>query len=380
MKIVVAENADRQLEALARTAGLAVASTVSVADLQSFDRLAGSQVDILVIDVRGRLTLPVEVQMLKRRHPKLGILLVAAQLEQTMMLEAMRAGVTDVITDPVSAETLKAAVQRLVGQFQPKVSGQVFGFIGAKGGVGTTTLAVNVAATLASSQPSQVALVDLHVTTHGDASLLLGVEPRFSVVDALDNIYRLDEAFLKGLVVRTDAGLDLLAAPENLSIRLPDHQHVQPLLERLAEVYRWVVLDVPRSDLALIDKLEPITAMTLVVNQELPAVRRAAQIAALLRTRYGAEKVGLVISRFEPGAEIREEDIRKTVGSPVWGVLPNDYKRVVAAANLGRPWASDNHNRLSGVVRELATRLTGAPASDKGKSPAKKLGKIAGIF
>jgi pilus assembly protein CpaE len=381
--VVVAQSGDPQLGALIRDAGLTIAATLPIGDLQTLEKATARAADVLIVDIRGRGTIPMEVAALKRRYPKIGILLVAAQLDQAMMLEAMRSGVTEVITDPLSSVDLQNAVARLVGQFLPKQAGEVLGFIGAKGGVGTTTLAVNLATALAADKKSRVVLVDLHTTTYGDAALLLGIEPRFSVADALDNVSRMDEAYLKGLVTRTGDGVDVVAAPEQPSARPVDVARVKALLQRLTEMYRWIVLDVPSSDLGLIDGIEPMFAMSLVVNQELPAVRRAADLAKILRQKYGSQKIGLVVSRFDAGADIRPEDIQKAVGLPVWGLLPSDYKRVVAAANLGKPLVNDANNRVSGVIKQLANKFMTSPRPEADKTTttaSRSFNRIAGLF
>jgi pilus assembly protein CpaE len=194
----------------------------------------------------------------------------------------------------------------------------------AGAGVGTTTLAVNVAAAVAAERPGQVLVADLHVAAHGDAALLLGVEPRFSLVDALENANRLDAAYLKSLVSRAKSGPDVLASPERPALRQPDPQLMKNLIERLAANYSCVVLDVPRSDFGLLDSLGAVTAMTRVVNQELPTIRRAAQMAGMLRQRYGKDRVATVVTRYDVRADIGQEDIERVVGLPVWGVLPSD--------------------------------------------------------
>ena len=102
-------------------------------------------------------------------------------------------------------------------------------FVGAKGGVGTTTLAVNVAAALAAEPGASVLVTDLHITGHGDAALFLGVEPRFSIADALENVHRLDRAVLNTLVARAKSGVDVLASPERPSLRHPDPQQLRSL-------------------------------------------------------------------------------------------------------------------------------------------------------
>jgi pilus assembly protein CpaE len=380
--ITVVESKDRQLAALARSTGLTVVSTVPATDLSNLDKQGNRPPDVLLIDARGESGLPPELGAFKRRHPRTGVVVVAAQLDPALMLEAMRAGVTELVTDPVSAADLKAAIDRVLGHHgEPIAAGDTIAFLGAKGGVGTTTLAVNVAAALAADKESNVLMADLHVAAHGDVSLLFGVEPRFSVVDALENVKRLDTAFLKGLVVRAKPGLDVLASPDPPSVRAPEGRQVRALIERLGTHYPTVVVDVPRSDVGMLEALEPATAMVVVVNQELPTVRRAAQIASMLRQRHGKDRVGAVVSRYDSRAEIGQDDIERVVGLPVWGVLPSDYRLALSAANQGKPLVVDNHSRLANAVRQLAHRLVKAVPRETAARPAGRTGgRLAGLF
>ena len=367
--LIVVEGEDPHLSAKARDAGLDVVSTISLeqlADLENGSRMP----EAVLVDLRGYTELPPVVMSLKRRFPRLGVIVVAATLEPALMLQAMRAGVSEFLAEPLSAEDLRGAVESAVGyQLTPVTAGKVLAFIGAKGGVGTTTLAVNVATALAANKSRPVLMVDLHIGSHGDAALLLGVEPRFSVVDALENINRLDAAYLKSLIAHAKTGVDVLASPERPSLRHPDGTQVRHLIQRLAELYPCVVLDVPRSDFATIDALDALSSAILVVNQELPTVRRAAEVGGLLRQRYGKERVGAVVSRYDARADIGQEDIQRVVGLPVWATLPSDYRKVLAAANAGRPLVTDNHSRLAASVTQLAQKLGGAPP------PAPKPGK-----
>jgi pilus assembly protein CpaE len=379
VRIVIVESSDLQLSGLVKSAGLTAAAALPLGDLALADRQGPPEV--LIVDLRGEKGLPAAIAVLKRRNPLMGVLIVASQLDPALMLEAMRAGVSEFVTEPVTASDLAQAVSRVAGQqAAARPSGKVLAFVGAKGGVGTTTLAVNVAAALAADYPGKVLMVDLHVTAHGDAALLLGVEPRFSVVDALENIHRLDEAFLKTLVVRAKSGPDVLASPDRPSLRSPEGDQVRTLIERLGAAYQYVVLDVPRTDLGVLDALEPIAAMTLVVNQELPTVRRAAQVAALLRQRYGKDRVAAVVSRYDSRADIGQDDIERVVGLPVWAVLPSDYRKAIAAANVGRPLVSDNHSRLAGSVVKFAQRLVGATGPPDAPARTKPMGRLGGFF
>jgi pilus assembly protein CpaE len=379
--IVIVE-VDRQISQLVRAAGLNVSSTLPPSDLSAVERQVRPP-DVLVVDVRDQGALPTALGSLKRRFPTMGVVLVASKLDPALMLEAMRAGVSEFVTEPLSSDDLRAGIERVAGQqVLPTSQGRVFAFVGAKGGVGTTTLAVNVATAMATAEPKVPTLmIDLHATAHGDAALLLGVESKFSIVDALENTNRLDASYLKSLLVRTKEGLDVLASPERPSLRAPEGAQVRVLLERVSAFYRNIVLDVPRTDFGILDSLDPLAVITLVVNQELPTVRRAAQVGAILRQRYGKEKVDTVVTRYDSRADIAQEDIERVVGLPVWAVMPSDYRKVIAAANAGRPLVSDNHSRLAASVQQFASKLAGTPApGDAPKKPAASKGRLGGFF
>jgi Flp pilus assembly CpaE family ATPase len=131
----------------------------------------------------------------------------------------------------------------------------------------------------------------------------------------------------------------------------------------------------------MIDAIEPVAAVALVVNQELPTVRRAAQIGSLLRQRYGKDRVGCTVSRYDARADIGQDDIERVVGLPVWAVLPSDYRRAVSAANSGRPVVMENQNRLAAAIKQLAGKLAAMSAEEPVPlAPARVAGRRGGIF
>jgi pilus assembly protein CpaE len=268
----------------------------------------------------------------------------------------MRSGVNEFVTDPVTPNELEAALARVLAQRPSAASGEAFAFVGAKGGVGTTTVAVNVATAIARTSGVATLLIDLHIAG-GDAAVFLGAEPKFSVIDALENTHRLDEAFFRGLIVKTKPGLDLLASSDRMMVTPLDVRRIRTLLEFATRHYRYVVLDVPRSDSAVLDGIEGVSRIVIVANQELATVRNASRMAAALRQRYGKDKMTLVLTRADHQAEIGQEDIERAVGVPVRHVFPSDYRRALQAVNKGRPITLDNHNDLSGSFLKFARTL-----------------------
>jgi pilus assembly protein CpaE len=224
---------------------------------------------------------------------------------------------------------------------------------------------VNVATALAKDAPSSTLLIDLHAA-YGDAALFVGVEPRFSVADALENIHRLDDSFLRTLVGRTKFGLDLLASSDRAVVGPVDVRAVRSLIDCAARHYGCVVLDVPRSDSTMLDALELVTTIIVVANQELSTVRGASRMAAALRRRYGKDRVTVVVSRYDQIAEIGRKEIERVIGGPVAQVFPSNYRVALGAINVGRPLVLDNHNKLAAsfesFARSLATNSRAEPS------------------
>jgi pilus assembly protein CpaE len=247
---------------------------------------------------------------------------------------------------------------RLLGQRSQVLGGPVFAFVGAKGGVGTTTMAVNVATVLTKLSKSPALLVDLHLA-YGDAAVFLGADARFSLLDALENMHRLDAEFLKSLVVKTNSGVDLLASADRPANRAVDMRQIGSVVQLAASQYAFTVLDVPRSDATVLDSLDHVANLVIVANQELAAVRNAGRMAAALRSRYPNTAISTVINRRDGKAEIGQRDVEKAVGGSIAHQFPNDYPRALMAMHRGRPLALDNHNQLSASLTALARDLAG---------------------
>ena len=367
-------SADPHLAQLMRETGMPF-SVVPRDALSGLASAGAKQPAALVVDLRQESQIPTQLVALKRTHPSTGVLLVAAKLDPTLLLEAMRSGVNEFVTAPVTASDLLAAMKRLMGTLAPSSRGDIFAFIGAKGGVGATTVAVNVASSLAKSHPDSTLLIDLNLTC-GDAAVYLGAEPRFSVTDALENVQRLDSAFLSGLVVRTKGGLDLLGAPSRPAMKYFEPVQIRALLDFATQIKPYTIIDVSRSDSAALDSLELASRIVLVVNQELATVRSASRIATTLKQRYGLSRLNLVLSRNDRKAEIGIDDVEKTVGLEVLQVFPSDYRLALQAMNKGRPLVLDSPNGLGGAFKTFAKQLAGVTETTETEKP--KAGSLFG--
>ena len=377
IQVSLVGSTDRLLEQMLRECGTTVAQLPG-SDLAALAQSGAKQPDVLIIDVRDQSHVPSALPLLRRQHPTTGTIIVASRLDPVLMLEAMRAGVTECVAEPVTRAELEAAIARVIAQRPAGGTGMVFAFLGAKGGVGTTTASVNTATVLARVDPNRTLLIDLHLA-NGDAAVFLGAEPRFSVVDALENTHRLDEAFFKTLVVHTKSGVDLLASSERPMVSPVDSRRIRSLLEFAATHYRFVVLDVPRSDTSVLDSLESVTKIVVVANQELATVSNAQPdfhgVAAAL---WGGQGVG----GDQPVRPSRGDRNMKTsnarVGGRVTHTFPSDYRLALQALNQGKPITLDNHNELSASFQKFARELAGLAVDRVAARPSGFLGRLSG--
>ena len=362
---------DERLPDIFKASGLK-ATKLSEAEARTLGRTADAPA-VLVLDVRPHHQLAPWVNEVQKKQPGLAIVVIVSTLDARFILEAMRAGIKECLPEPITPQALDEAVRRLVVGDQRERAGQVVAFVGAKGGVGTTTLAVNTAAALAKTAGSPPLLIDLHVA-RGDAALLMGAEPRFSVLDAFENLHKVDETFLSGLVEKTQCGAHVLASTARPVNVATSPTASRTLLELASRRYRVTVLDVPRTDPAMLEALDPATVIAVVTSQELSAVRGAAATVATLRQRYGSQRLRVLINRYDKNGPVSAKDIAKVVGEPVACQIPSDYRVAAEAINVGRPIVSED-GRLARALRAAAAELVNV--GTKTEQPSTMLGRLA---
>ena len=253
----------------------------------------------------------------------------------------------------------------------------MFAIVGAKGGVGSTTVAVNLATSMTIVAKEPALLIDLH-HAYGDAAVFLGVDPRFTVVDALENIDRLDETYLRGIISPTPSGVDLLASSHRLAGAAFEVQRLRRLLEVATSMYRFVVLDCPRAESSVLEAIDTASQVVVVANQELTTMRNATRIVSNFRQRCGADRVKIAMTRFDPKADLDQADIEKVLGGAVDYRFPNDYQTSVGAITRGQPLIVSNHTRLASSMVDCARQLGGFQPATKDAPKSGLFGRFGG--
>ena len=234
---------------------------------------------------------------------------------------------------------------------------------GSKGGVGTSTVALNLAVQLAQQTRKRVALIDL-ARPFGQISLMLDMEPRFTVLDALERITRLDEAVLRTLTMRHKAGINVLAGP--LHVPMKPEQRLSVTLEGLTallgiadQAFDYVVVDVgvvnPAEWAAVLREAAQILLVAEPTILALGMVRR--HLAASNCAGVGREIISVVMNRWRQNDDATVAPFEREYGRPVLAKLPNDYRQVTEAVAMGMPLAGSQNNVLLARYRDLAEWL-----------------------
>lgn len=263
--------------------------------------------------------------------------------ESAVLIEALRCGVKDFLRRPLSAADLKQLVARIIAPAARSRAkqGMVLSFISNKGGVGKSTLAVNVATGLARRNPGRVLLIDASLQM-GVAASMLDLQPGNTLAEAARERDRLDETFLRQLTVQHESGLELLAAPANAmdACEVTD-EVISRVLTLAARTYDQVIVDTfPVFDRIVVSVLDHSDRAYIVLENVVPALLGATKLLQLLDSLgFPRDRQRMVLNRNASlASSLRPADIAARLDRSIDHVLPYDTN-VIQSANLGRPYA-----------------------------------------
>jgi pilus assembly protein CpaE len=338
--------------------------------------------DIVVIDIRGDASSGMAaIERLRAGHPTVALFAIARSAEPDLILHAMRAGANEFFAwaadgnsqaSHAMEESFHGAVRRTATRHaaasastrQPCVTNV---FLGAKGGAGTTTVAVNCAVELARLTKRPTAIVDLKPSL-GEVALFLGVRPRFTVLDAIENLHRLDREFLRELMSRHKSELDILAGSEQFDRpNQQDASAIEELLRVLSRLYDYIVIDAGNMiNSSGASALYAADAIFLVTNPDVPCIRNAQRLVDRIRQLgAGSERVKILLNRVSDQSLIAPKQIETALGYGIHHTFSSDYRTVSTALNSGVPLALANHSDLAGQFSSFTRHLIGVPEDVK---------------
>jgi pilus assembly protein CpaE len=313
--------------------------------------------------------------------PQLPILAVSGKADGQHILQALRSGAKEFLTQPVVLEELLTALQRLQrsrggvegsnGTGPGKVDSMVVAVIGSRGGVGCTSLAVNLGCTLSQELGQAVSLIDLDLAL-GDADVALDLMPDYTLADVAMNIERLDMQFLRRSLSKHATGLSLLPHPVQMEdVGLIREEHVQRVIGLLKSSYPFLILDLSKgftpTDLTA---LRASDLILLVAQLELSSLRN---VVRMLLTPAGdealADKIRVVLNRVGCDTEITLKKAEETIGKPIFWQIPNDPRAMIESRNNGVPLIQHApRSKLQQSIRGLAETLCGGKPAEPQKT------------
>jgi len=307
------------------------------------------------------------IQALQTAASVTEVFLTASRMEPDMLLEALRAGVKEFIPQPVKREELEQALQRYQERYRqrtPRQSKQskLINIIGSKGGVGTTTIAVNLALSLQRLHPQKsVVLVDLNPQL-GDAALFLDLKPAHTFGDIAKHMSRLDTTLLLSTLSRHASGLSLLSSVQDIEeLGLLTPESVEGTLELLQTHFDYIVLDSGHMlDDATVAALRLAPTLLLVSTLTLPVVRNTKRFLDIFtKLDIPADNIHLIVNRHKSiNREISLHDFENTLKKKVFWLVPNDYLVTLKAINTGQPVAlMAKRARIAKNLRKLAATI-----------------------
>lgn len=341
--------------------------------------------DVVLLDLAGGTEVSLEFGAhLRRLRPSVCVIACSPlkQPDPDLLMQAMRSGVREFLAHPVDAISLEATLKRIIeeqGPGEKSLERKLIVVVGAKGGVGSTTVAVNLGAQLARTTRKRVILMDL-ARPMGHVSLLLDLRSRFSVRDATGNLERLDSHFFNALLTQHEkSGLEVLAGASD-----PDEwEDVMPsALLRVVNVAQSCCSHL-LMDMGSFYSLQsrPLLRMArlimLVAEADVPALWTLEKhLTKLSSWGIDADQCRVIINRYHRSDEDAIKAFEKRTKQPVFARLPNDFRQVSEAINLGTPLSRNHNNPLVSNFQQLAGRLTGASITEQAKKPA----TIFGLF
>jgi pilus assembly protein CpaE len=373
-----------QLLANLEQTGLAVVTKQWSIPVERITEPAETMPDVVFLDLTREVDQSFAfAAQLRRNKPSIKVVACSDTFPPNpqMMLEAMRSGVQDFLSKPVEARALKDMLLRIKQDTEivEVPSGEKLVVVmGSKGGVGTTTVAVNLGVQLASFAKKRTILLDL-AQPLGNVHLLLDLAPKFNVRDAAENLNRLDSHFFSGLLTHHKSKLEVLCG-----VSQPEEwQRIDvSLLERMVNVAQHT------ADIVLVDMGSQFSSewssvfqmarmILLVAEANVPSLwTLERRLMALKGFGVQPDRAKVIINRWHKGDEEVLKSIQKNIGRPIFACLPNDFRKASNAVNLGTPIEANNHNNaLSLRYRQISAQLVGTSLP-----PDPKKGPLSGLF
>lgn len=311
---------------------------------QGLSLVSSRRPDILVLELPSHPDQTLDsVRSLRSENPRMGVILTAKDSSPQVILRAMRSGAQEYLTRPVDNRELTEAVRRITelgrqSEVSRQSTGKLVTVFSSKGGVGVTSIATNLAVSMAKNAHKKTAVVDLNLQM-GDVGLMLDLRPEYTMAEAM-GVGSLDESRLKGLLAHHESGVHLLSAPEDpVEAEKITPSLLLEIFSLLKGMYEVVIVDAGHYfDSRVLEVLQLADTILVLSVLDVPTVRNVRRSLNLFeQLGFSKDKVRLVVNRHEKKTKVTVEDLQETTDCPVFWQIPNDYKTLITSIDAGVP-------------------------------------------
>ena len=334
--------------------------------------LQDSRAEVVIVDISPRDAQRAirAIELIKATTLQIGIFANGEMTQPASIVASMRAGAGEYVDQSAGSDALLEALTRYSSSrshsFGAAGRARVFTFLSAKGGAGCTTAAVNTALAL---QQSHGDVVLLDFAPIGHAALHLNLKPQFGVLDALQNLHRMDVSLLDGLMTTTKEGLHLLAGPQQPYPTDPTPGELARLFDLVVNHYRFVVVDAS-------SRLDPTTrllselsnAVLVVAQTDVVSLWSAGRIHTFLEEGTGRDRLRIVLNRYKKIPGFTDEDVQQVTNCKVLWKVPNAYQVISPSIDNGTPIVLQEGPEISRSYRALAATLAAASSDSDGNA------------
>ncbi len=380
-----------EVQKLLSTLGFAVVASAGYG-VEAFTLARQLHPDLVLMRVEEPLVRPIQtLSRLTDGMPDLPIVVFSTEANLRLMRQSMVSGASDYLQEPLSDEELERSIMRVLehkerenmrrrGELEePVPHGTIITVFGAKGGIGKTTIASNLAVALTTEAQQTVALVDMD-TRFGDVAITMDIPVERSIADLARNLDNIDRDTLREYLVEHESGVRILPAPTRPSDwRSMGPQHIHEVVDVLAQTHDFVILDTPGTFNEIVAAaIEVGTMILLITTLDMASIKDTVLALEMLNERFSGEeqRIKVILNRSGIDTGVREKDVERTLDSELWWRIPQDNE-VMKAAQLGRPIVlSRPGSKVSLEIREMARALSGIRNRNKNQRGGLGLGKL----
>lgn len=324
-------------------------------------RIQSANPDVVLVDIPENNASAAlhALELMRQEMPEPALFAIGSMTQPQVIVNAMRAGAREFIERPTTTTDLLEAFVRLSAAQRKRheeIRGKIFTVVNAKGGSGSTTVAVNLAIALQAAH-GNTALVDLAPLGH--CALHLNLKPLFTVTDAIRNLHRLDSSLLESFMTRHGGGMQLLAGPSTPVGTEPSNAEYAKLFDLLIGHFRYVVVDAStRVDATTRLAATLSQTVLMVAHSDVASLWSAARVQQYLSEHSTRDKVQLVLNRFRKIPGFSEMDAEAAAGVKLAAKIPNQYFAVSTSIDRGIPLLQQTHTEIAKAFTALAAQLT----------------------